>query len=63
MRAVGDDLRIEVRDFAAGGSDNEAAYTFFFEQFLVKLKETAKGFDERVMEESRDLLVIATSRI
>ena len=62
-RAVGDDLRIEVPDFAAGGSDDEAAYTFFFEEFLGKLEEIAKDFDERVVEESRDLLVIATSRI
>ena len=38
-------------------------YTFFFEQFLGKLEETAKGFDERVVEESRDLLVLATCRI
>ena len=60
---VGDDLRIEVPNFAAGGSDDEAAYTLFFEQFLGKLEETAKGFDERVVEESRDLLVVATSRI
>ena len=59
-RAVGDDLRIEVPNFAAGGSVNEAAYTLFFEQFLAKLEETAKGFDERVVEERRDLLVIAT---
>ena len=62
-RAVGDDLRIEVPNFAAGGSNDEAAYTFFFEQFLGKLEETAKDFDERVVEESRELLVIATSRI
>ena len=61
--AVGDDLRIEVPDFAAGGSDDEAAHTFFFEQFLGKLEGTAKDFDGRVVEESRDLLVIATSRI
>ena len=62
-RAVGDDQRIEVPDFATGGSDDEAAYTFFFEEFLGKLEGTAKDFDGRVMEESRDLLVIATSRI
>ena len=56
-------MRIEVPAFVAGGSNDEAAYTFFFEQFLGELEETAKGFDERVVEESRDLLVIATSRI
>ena len=60
--AIGDDLRIEVPPFSAG-SDDEAAYTFFFEQFLGQLEETAKGFDKRVVEESRDLLVTATSRI
>ena len=36
---------------------------FFFELFLTKLEETAKSFDERVVEESRDLLVLATCRI
>ena len=44
--SVGDNLRIEVPNFAVAGSDDEAAYTFF-EQFLGKLEETAKGFDER----------------
>ena len=34
-----------------------------FEQFLGGVEEVAKSFDERVVEESRDLLVIATSRI
>ena len=63
VRSVGDDLRIEVPNFVAGGGDEEAAYTFFFEQFLGKLEETAKEFDARVVEESRDLLVIATCRI
>ena len=63
VRTVGDDLRIEVPNFVAGGGDDEAAYTFFFEKFLGKLKETAKAFDERIVEESGDLLVIATCRI
>ena len=62
-RAVGDNLRIEVPNFAAGGSNDEAAYTLFFEEFLGKLEETAKDFDGRVVEESRDLLVTATSRV
>ena len=62
-RAVGDDLRIEVPAFAAGGDGDEAAYTFFFEEFLGKLEGFAKDFDRRVMEESRDLLIVATSRI
>ena len=62
-RAVGDDLRIEVPNFVAGGGDDEAAYTFFFEQFLGKLEGTAKEFDARIVEESRDLLVIGTCRI
>ena len=61
--SVGDKLRIEVPNFAAAGSDDEAAYTLFFEQFLGGVEEVAKSFDERVVEESRDLLVIATSRI
>ena len=34
-----------------------------FERFLSKLEETAKSFDEHVVEESRDLLVLATCRI
>ena len=54
-RAVGDDLRIEVPNFTAGGSGDEAAYTLFFEQFLGKIEETAKDFDGRVVEESRDV--------
>ena len=62
-RAVGDGLRIEVPAFAAGGDGDEAAYTFFFEEFLGKLEGVAKDFDRRVVEESRDLLIIATSRI
>ena len=62
-RTIGDDLRIEVPDFAAGGDGDEAAYTFFFEEFLGKLEGIAKDFDRRVVEESRDLLIIATSRI
>ena len=61
-RAVGDDLRIEVPPFSVG-TDDEAAYSFFFEQFHGKLEGVAKGFDERVVEESRDLLVFATTRI
>ena len=36
---------------------------FFFERFLSELEETAKSLDERVVEESRDLLVLATSRL
>ena len=62
-RAVGDDLGIEVPAFAAGGDGDEAAYTFFFEEFLGKLEGVAKDFDRRVVEESRDLLIVATSRI
>ena len=62
-RAVGDDLRIEVPAFAAGGDGDEAAYTLFFEEFLGKLEGVAKDFDRRVVEESRDLLIVATSRI
>ena len=62
-RAVGNNLRIEVPSFAAAGSDDEAAYTFFFEEFLGKLVGVAKDFDKRVVEESRDLLVVATTRI
>ena len=50
-------------NFAAGGSNDEAAYTLFFEEFLEKLEETAKDFDGRVVEEGRDLLVVATSRV
>ena len=62
-RAVGDDLKIEVPAFAAGGDSDEAAYTFFFEEFLGKLEGVARDFDKRVVEDSRDLLVVATSRI
>ena len=45
------------------GNNDEAGYVFFFERFLTELEETAKGLDERVVEESRDLLVLATCRI
>ena len=58
-----DDLKIEVPAFAAGGDSDEAAYTFFFEEFLGKLEGVAKDFVKRVVEESRDLLIVATSRI
>ena len=54
---------IEVPNFAAGGDSDEAAYTLFFEEFLGKLEGAAKDFDRRVVEESHDLLVIATIRI
>ena len=63
VRAVADDLRFEVPDFDARGGDDGAAYNLFFEQFLGKIEEIAKEFDARVVEESRDLLVIATCRI
>ena len=36
---------------------------FRSERFLTTLEETAKSFDERAMEESRDLLVLATCHI
>ena len=62
-RVVGDDLRIEVPNFAAGGDGDEATYTFFCEEFLGKLEGVAQDFDRRVVEESRDLLIVATSRI
>ena len=62
-RAVGDHLGTEVPSLAAGGSDDEAAYSFFFEQFLAELEEDAKDFNERVVEDSRNLLVLATCRI
>ena len=50
VHTIADDLRIEVPDFVAGGGDEEAAYTFFFEQFLGKLEGTAKEFNARVVE-------------
>ena len=62
-RAVGDRLGIEVPSLAAEGNDDEAGYAFFFERFLTKFEETVKSLDERVVEESRDLLVLATCRI
>ena len=62
-RAVGDRLGTEVPSLAAEGNDDEARYAFFFERFLTNLEETAKGLDERVVEESRDLVVLATCRI
>ena len=61
-RAVGDDLRIEVPAFVLGGGSDEEAYTFFFEEFLGELEGVAKDFDKRVVEESRDLLIVSTSR-
>ena len=63
VHAVGDDLRIEVPAFAARGDGDEATYMFFFEEFLGKLEGVAKDFDRLVVEESRDLVIIATSRI
>ena len=63
VHAVADDLRIVVPTFAARGDSDEAAYSLFFEEFLGKLEGVAKDFDRRVVEESRDLLIVATSRI
>ena len=37
--------------------------THFFGQFLGELEKVAKRFDEHVVAESRDLLVLATSRV
>ena len=48
---------------SAGGDGDEAAYTFFFEEFLGKLEGVAKDFDKRIVEESCDLVIVATSRI
>ena len=61
--AIGDDMRIEVPHFPSGGIDDEAAHTHFFGQFPGELEKVAKRFDERVVEESRELLVLAVSRI
>ena len=41
-RAVGDDLRIDVPAFSAGGDSDEAAYMFFFKEFLGKLEGVAE---------------------
>ena len=59
-RTVGDRLGIEVPPLAAEGNNDEAGYAFFFERFLVELEGIAKSLDDRVVEESRDLLVLAT---
>ena len=45
------------------GNHDEAGYVFFFERFLTELEKTTRSLDERVVEESPDLLVIATCRI
>ena len=63
MRVVGDRLDVEVPPFSAERSEDNAGYAFFFLEFLTKLEETAKSLDERVVEESRNLLVLATSRV
>ena len=60
-RAVGDRFGAVVPPLAA--DDDEAGYSFFFGQFLTNLEEAAKSLDDRVVEESRDLLVMATCRI
>ena len=62
-RAVRERLGIEAPSFTTEWSDDEAGYAFFFERFLTTLEGTAKDFDERVVEESRDLLILATCRI
>ena len=62
-RAVGECLGVKVPSFTTEWSDDEAGYAFFFERFLTTLEGTAKDFDEHVVEESRDLLVVATCRI
>ena len=62
-RAIGARLWAVVPSLAVEGNNDEAGYAFFFEQFLTELEDTAKVLDERVAEESRDLLVLATCRI
>ena len=62
-RVVGDRLGVEVPPLAAEGNSDEAGYVFFFGRFLTEFEETAKSLDERVVEASRDLLVLATCRI
>ena len=56
-RTVGGRLGIEVPPLAAEGNNDEAGYAFFFERFLTELEGIAKSLDDRVVEESRDLLV------
>ena len=63
VRAIADDFRFEVPDFDSRGGDDSAAYNLFFEQFLGEIEKIAKEFDARIVEESRDLLVVATTRI
>ena len=63
VRVVGDHLDVEVPPFSADRSEDDAGYAFFFLEFLSKLEETVKSLDERLVEESRALLVIATTRI
>ena len=62
-RIIGDRLGVEVPSFTTEGSFEEAGYAGFFERFLARLEETAQSLDERIVEESRDLLVLATCRI
>ena len=62
-RTVAERLGTEVPPFSAEGDDDEAGYASFFKRFLGKLEETAASFDERVEEESCDLLSFATRRI
>ena len=60
-RSVAEVLGVEVPNFTP--SDDEASYTYFFEEFLGKLEEVAVELDKRVVVESRELLVIATRRL
>ena len=62
-QAVGDRLGTEVPSFSAEWNEDDVGYTVFFEPFLSKLEETSKSLDERVVEESRDLLILATCHI
>ena len=62
-RAVGQRLGIQIPPLALEGNHDEAGYVFFFERFLSELEVTTRSLDERVVEESHDLLVIATCRI
>ena len=63
VRVVGDRLDVEVPPFSEDRSADDTGHVFFFLEFLTKLEETVKSLNERVVEESRALLVIATTRI
>ena len=61
--SLGGNLRIETPSFPRGGEADEASYSWFFGEFLSKLEKLPQIVDQRVLDDSRELLSTAVGRI